>query len=145
MDWLGPVAASDRKPHCHILVVEGSSNLETAAQVAQSSHLVAISNSWGGGQFNREQNDQNTYFSDPGVAITALAATHFVVKKPARRRVGQRFDRVSYPAVVERNCGQSSTSVGCVESASMLSSETSSCTSCGQPCVTTGWKRGIFR
>jgi subtilase family serine protease len=60
-------------PHCHILVVEASSNLETAAQVAQSFHPVAISNSWGGGEFNGEQNDENSFFSDPGVAITASA------------------------------------------------------------------------
>jgi hypothetical protein len=60
-------------PKCKILVVEASTNLETAAKTAQTFNPVAISNSWGGGEFSSEQNDQNSYFSDSGVAITASA------------------------------------------------------------------------
>ncbi len=60
-------------PHCRILVVEAHSDLDAAALVAQSFKPVAISASWGGGEYNGEQSDQYTYFSDPGVAITASA------------------------------------------------------------------------
>ncbi len=58
-------------PKCKILVVEANSNLDAAAQVAQSFHPSAISNSWGQGEYSSEGSDGATYFSDSGVAITA--------------------------------------------------------------------------
>jgi subtilase family serine protease len=61
-------------PGCNILLVEASSNsfANLAASVDRAALLGAtvISNSYGGGEYSGEINDQS-HFSHPGVAITA--------------------------------------------------------------------------
>ena len=61
-------------PNCHILLVEASSNsfanLATAVDRAASLGAKVISNSYGGGEYSGEVNDQS-HFNHPGVAITA--------------------------------------------------------------------------
>jgi subtilase family serine protease len=63
-------------PNCHILLVEANSNsfndLAAAVDYAATriSGVVAISNSYGGGEWNGEQSFQSHY-SHPGKAITA--------------------------------------------------------------------------
>jgi subtilase family serine protease len=60
-------------PNCKILLVEASSasfaNLTTAVDYAASHGATVISNSYGGNEYNGEQNDQSHY-NHPGVAIT---------------------------------------------------------------------------
>jgi len=60
-------------PNCHILVVEAHRNLYDAELTAATFHPMAISNSWGGGEYPHEVKNGNTYFSQPGIAITASA------------------------------------------------------------------------
>ena len=61
-------------PNCRILLVEASSNsfanLATAVDRAASLGAKVISNSYGGGEYSGEVNDQ-AHFNHPGVAITA--------------------------------------------------------------------------
>ena len=64
-------------PDCHILLVEAGSattaDLDTAEDTAASaSHVVAVSNSWGGSETSTETTD-DAAFDHPGVAITASA------------------------------------------------------------------------
>jgi subtilase family serine protease len=60
-------------PNCHILLVEASSNsfANLAAAVDEAANLGAnvISNSYGGGEYSNEVNDQSHY-NHPGIAIT---------------------------------------------------------------------------
>ncbi len=61
-------------PNCHILLVEASSssfaNLSAAVdRAAGTAHVVAISNSYGGGEYSSEVTDQQHY-NHPGIAIT---------------------------------------------------------------------------
>jgi subtilase family serine protease len=61
-------------PGCHILLVEASSNsfanLAKAVDTAAATPgVVAISNSYGGGEYSNEVNDQSHY-NHPGIAIT---------------------------------------------------------------------------
>lgn len=58
-------------PNCTILVVEASSNLFAAENTAATFNPVAMSNSWGEGEYNGEVSDEQTYFNHPGIAITA--------------------------------------------------------------------------
>ena len=64
-------------PDCHILLVEASSattaDLDAAENTAASaSHVVAVSNSWGGSETSTETTD-DAAFDHPGIAITASA------------------------------------------------------------------------
>ena len=60
-------------PNCHILLVEASSNsfanLAAAEDRAALMGATVISNSYGGGEYSGEVNDQS-HFNHPGVAIT---------------------------------------------------------------------------
>lgn len=58
-------------PHCKILVVEASTSLGIAERTAARAHPVAISNSWGGGEFKGENPSEHRLFDHPGIAITA--------------------------------------------------------------------------
>jgi hypothetical protein len=62
-------------PNCKILLVEASSNsltdLGTAVNRAVAMGAVAVSNSYGGGEYSGETTDSATYFNHPGVAVTA--------------------------------------------------------------------------
>ena len=75
-------------PRCNILLVEASSNsfldLGIAVNQAASLGAVAISNSYGGGEFSSESSFGNTYFNHPGVAITASSGdSGYGVEYPA--------------------------------------------------------------
>ncbi|HVE84178.1 MAG TPA: S53 family peptidase [Myxococcales bacterium] len=67
-------AVSSACPGCRIVLVEATSNsfanLGTAVNTAAAMGAVAISNSYGGGEYSAEASDQNTYFNHPGIAIT---------------------------------------------------------------------------
>ncbi len=82
--WAGEIAldldmVSAICPNCHILLVEATSDgisngiydLDVAENEAAALGATQISNSWGGDEYNGEQSEQNTYFTHPGVAITA--------------------------------------------------------------------------
>ena len=62
-------------PNCHILLVEANSNsfsdLGTAVNEAATLGANAISNSYSGGEFSGEGSIQSSYYTHPGVAITA--------------------------------------------------------------------------
>ncbi len=62
-------------PNCNILLVEASSNsfadLGTAVNTAVRMGAIVVSNSYGGGEFSSETSYDSSYFSHPGVAITA--------------------------------------------------------------------------
>ncbi len=58
-------------PNCKILVVEAGTNLGIAEHTAAKANPMAISNSWGGGEFKGEKPSQKRYFDHPGIAITA--------------------------------------------------------------------------
>src|SRR6476660_8174550 len=64
-------------PNCHILLVEATSNSDTNLYTAENQAVTQgskeVSNSWLGGEYNGEQNDSNTYFNHPGVAITVAS------------------------------------------------------------------------
>jgi subtilase family serine protease len=61
-------------PNCNILLVEASSNsfvnLGVAVNRAVTMGAVAVSNSYGGGEWSTESSTGATYFNHPGVAIT---------------------------------------------------------------------------
>ncbi len=61
--------------NCHILLVEANSNslgdLGTAVNEAVALGAVAVSNSYGGGEFSGESGYDSVYYNHPGVAITA--------------------------------------------------------------------------
>jgi subtilase family serine protease len=60
-------------PNCHILLVEASSNsfanLAAAVDQAASQGVIAISNSYGGGEYSGEVSDE-LHFKHPGIAVT---------------------------------------------------------------------------
>jgi subtilase family serine protease len=58
-------------PNCRILVVEASTSLGDAERTAAKAHPVAISNSWGSGEFKGENPGEHRLFDHPGIAITA--------------------------------------------------------------------------
>jgi len=58
-------------PHCRILVVEASTSLGIAERTAARAHPIAISNSWGGSEFQGEKPSEHRLFDHPGIAITA--------------------------------------------------------------------------
>jgi subtilase family serine protease len=75
-------------PNCHILLVEASSNsfANLAAAVdraAVTPGVVAISNSYGGGEYSTEVTDQQHY-NHPGIAVTVSSGdSGFGVEFPA--------------------------------------------------------------
>ena len=62
-------------PSCKILLVEATSNslsdLGTAVNEAVTLGAVAVSNSYGGGEWSTESSTDATYYDHPGVAVTA--------------------------------------------------------------------------
>jgi subtilase family serine protease len=62
-------------PNCKILLVEASSNslanLGAAVNEAATLGATVISNSYGGSEYSGETTDQTSYFTHPGVPITA--------------------------------------------------------------------------
>jgi subtilase family serine protease len=60
-------------PNCRIIVVEASTSLGVAERTAAGYHPMAISNSWGGGEFKGENPSEHRLFDHPGIAITASA------------------------------------------------------------------------
>jgi subtilase family serine protease len=92
-------------PNCRILLVEASSasfnNLGTAVNRAAAMGAVAISNSYGGGEFSTETSAENTFFNHPGIAVTASSGdSGFGVSFPASSRFvtavgGTRLTRAS--------------------------------------------------
>jgi len=62
-------------PNCHILLVEADdnslANLGAAVNEAVALGAVAVSNSYGGGEYSGETADSASYYNHPGVAITA--------------------------------------------------------------------------
>jgi subtilase family serine protease len=78
-------------PSCHILLVEATSNsfANLAAAVDRAASMpgvVAISNSYGGGEYSTEVTDQNHY-NHPGIAITVSSGdAGFGVEFPAASR-----------------------------------------------------------
>ena len=62
-------------PKCNILLVEADSNsladLGTAVNRAVAMGAMAVSNSYGAGEYSSETTDSQTYYNHPGVAITA--------------------------------------------------------------------------
>jgi subtilase family serine protease len=64
-------------PNCKILLVEASSNslanLGAAVNEAATLGARVISNSYGGSEYSSETTDQTSYFTHPGVPITASA------------------------------------------------------------------------
>jgi subtilase family serine protease len=78
-------------PSCHILLVEASSNsfanLATAVdRAAGTSGVIAISNSYGGGEYSGEVSDQS-HFNHAGIAVTASSGdAGYGVEFPAASR-----------------------------------------------------------
>jgi subtilase family serine protease len=77
-------------PNCHILLVEANSNSfsNLAAAVDEAAKLGAneISNSYGGGEYSNEVNDQS-HFNHPGIAITVSSGdSGYGVQFPAASR-----------------------------------------------------------
>lgn len=64
-------------PNCHILLVEANSptfkNLGISVNTAAKLGANAISNSYGGSESSTEVNIEKTYYTHPGIAITASA------------------------------------------------------------------------
>src|SRR5258708_34198633 len=62
-------------PKCNILLVEADSNsladLGTAVNRAVAMGAMAVSNSYGAGEYSSETTDSQTYFNHPGAAVTA--------------------------------------------------------------------------
>ncbi|QUQ66238.1 S53 family peptidase [Kutzneria sp. CA-103260] len=77
-------------PKCHILLVEASSasiaNLGTSVNTAVRLGAVAVSNSYGAGEFSGETSS-DTYYNHPGVAITVSSGdAGYGVEYPAASR-----------------------------------------------------------
>src|SRR5437763_1710651 len=77
-------------PNCHILLVEASSNsfanLAAAVDEAAALGANAISNSYGGGEYSNEVNDQSHY-NHPGIAVTVSSGDNgYGVEFPAASR-----------------------------------------------------------
>jgi subtilase family serine protease len=78
-------------PQCHILLVEASSasiaNLGASVNTAVRLGAVAVSNSYGGGEFSGEQTTGDAFYNHPGVAVTASSGDGgFGVEYPAASR-----------------------------------------------------------
>lgn len=78
-------------PSCRILLVEASSaslaNLGAAVNTAVRLGATVVSNSYGGGEYSGEVNDEQRYFDHPGVVITASAGdSGYGVSFPAASR-----------------------------------------------------------
>ncbi len=62
-------------PNCHILLVEANSNsfndLGASVNEAATLRANAISNSYSGGEFSGETSIQSSFYTHPGIAITA--------------------------------------------------------------------------
>ena len=62
-------------PNCHILLVEADdnslANLGAAVNRAVAMGAMAVSNSYGGGEYSGESSDSAAYYNHPGVAVTA--------------------------------------------------------------------------
>ena len=91
--WAGEIsldldAVSSACPTCHILLVEADSNsfanLAAAVdQAAGTAGVAAISNSYGGGEYSSETNDQSHY-KHAGIAVTASSGDNgYGVEFPA--------------------------------------------------------------
>jgi subtilase family serine protease len=77
-------------PQCHILLVEASSAsitaLGTSVNTAVRLGAVAVSNSYGGGEFSTETSS-DSYYNHPGVAITVSSGdSGYGVEYPAASR-----------------------------------------------------------
>jgi subtilase family serine protease len=77
-------------PNCHILLVEAKTNsfanLAAAVDQAAAQGATVISNSYGGGEYSNEVNDQS-HFNHPGIAITVSSGDGgFGVEFPAASR-----------------------------------------------------------
>ncbi|MGZ4257257.1 MAG: S53 family peptidase [Gaiellaceae bacterium] len=77
-------------PNCHILLVEGTTNLDsdlyTAEDTAAALGANAISNSWGGDEYSGETAD-DVHFNHPGAAITVSSGDNgYGVEYPAASR-----------------------------------------------------------
>jgi subtilase family serine protease len=75
-------------PDCHILLVEASSssltNLGTAVNEAAKLGATEISNSYGGSESSSDTSYDSTYYSHPGIAITASSGDNgYGVEYPA--------------------------------------------------------------
>ena len=75
-------------PNCNILLVEADSasmaNLGTAVNTAVALGATVVSNSYGGGEYSGEVQDELTYFDHPGVAITVSSGDNgYGVEFPA--------------------------------------------------------------
>ncbi len=78
-------------PNCGILLVEATSNslanLGAAVNTAVALGAMVVSNSYGGGEYANEVNDESTYFNHLGVAITASSGdSGYGVEFPAASR-----------------------------------------------------------
>jgi hypothetical protein len=78
-------------PNCNILLVEADSNslvnLGLAVNRAVAMGAVAVSNSYGGGEYSGETSDSTTYFNHPGVAVTVSSGDNgYGVEFPAASR-----------------------------------------------------------
>jgi subtilase family serine protease len=78
-------------PACKILLVEASSNslmdLGSAVNTGAALGAVAISNSYGGGEYSGEVSAEAAYYNHPGVAITASSGdSGYGVEFPAASR-----------------------------------------------------------
>jgi hypothetical protein len=78
-------------PNCKILLVEADSNsfvdLGVSVNRAVAMGAMAVSNSYGGGEYNGESADGATYFNHPGVAITVSSGdSGYGVQFPAASR-----------------------------------------------------------
>ncbi|MGB8965237.1 MAG: hypothetical protein WCB99_06320 [Candidatus Cybelea sp.] len=78
--WLGEEAldgdmVSANCPNCKIIIVEADSNngidLFKSEKTAAKFHPMAISNSWGGGEYKGEGPATKRFFDYPGIAVTA--------------------------------------------------------------------------
>ncbi len=62
-------------PNCHVMLVEASSNslanLGAAVNTAVKLGANVVTNSYGGNEYSSEESDAATYYTHPGVAITA--------------------------------------------------------------------------
>ena len=79
-------------PHCNIVLVEANSNsladLGSSVNEAVALGAVAVSNSYGGGEYSGEVTDSSTYYNHPGIAVTASSGDNgYGVEFPAASNV----------------------------------------------------------
>jgi subtilase family serine protease len=78
-------------PNCTILLVEADTNslanLGAAVNRAVAMGAMAVSNSYGGGEYSGETSDSGTYYNHPGVAVTVSSGdSGYGVEFPAASR-----------------------------------------------------------